>query len=34
VPVADVDGRGAYAYEHLVVPGYRLVDLLEPQDVG
>src|SRR3954468_9616053 len=28
VPVADVDGRCAYAYEHLVAPRDRLVDLL------
>jgi hypothetical protein len=34
VPVTDVDGRCAYAHDHLVVPRDRLVDLLEPQDVG
>ena len=34
MPVADVDGGRANAYQHLVVVGDRLVDVLELQDIG
>ena len=30
----DIDGRGANPHQHLVVFWDRLVDVLEPQDIG
>ena len=34
VPVADIDGRGANAHQHLVFSCDRLVDVLELKDIG
>ena len=34
VPVADLDGGGANPHQHLVVFWFRLVEVLEPQDIG
>jgi hypothetical protein len=33
MPVADIDGRGVHAYQHLIVADDRRVDVPELQDI-